>query len=134
LTADAIVVTREPRPRVLLVRRKHPPFAGVWALPGGFVNPDEPLETAARRELREETGIDVGELTQMHAFGDPGRDPRGWTVSVVFVAVVDPSAVQPKAGDDAAEVDWQPMDELRPLAFDHDKVLAFARQWLVSRR
>ena len=134
LTADAIVVTREPRPRVLLVRRKHPPFAGVWALPGGFVNPDEPLEAAARRELREETGIDVGDLTQMHAFGDPGRDPRGWTVSVVFVTVVDPSAVQPKAGDDAAEVDWHPMDDLPPLAFDHEKVLAFARQWLGSRQ
>jgi len=133
LTADAIVVTREPRPRVLLVRRKHPPFAGHWALPGGFVNPDEPLEAAARRELREEAGIDVKELTQMHAFGDPGRDPRGWTVSVAFVADVDPTRTQPTAGDDAAEVGWHALDDLPPLAFDHDKVLAFARHWLATR-
>jgi 8-oxo-dGTP diphosphatase len=133
LTADAIILTREPSPRVLLIRRKHPPFAGAWALPGGFVDQDEPLETAARRELREETGLVVDDFEQMHTFGDPGRDPRGWTVSVAFVARVDPESATPKAGDDAAEVAWHLLDRLPSLAFDHDKVLAHARRWLASR-
>jgi 8-oxo-dGTP diphosphatase len=73
------------------------------------------------------------ELTQIGAFGDPGRDPRGWTVSIVFVAIVDPTSVSPQAGDDAAEAAWHPLDQLPPLAFDHDRILAFARQWLASR-
>jgi 8-oxo-dGTP diphosphatase len=133
LTADVIVLTREPAPRVLLIRRRHPPFAGSWALPGGFVDADEPLDTAARRELREETGLELTELTQMHTFGDPGRDPRGWTVSVAFAAVVDPATVQPVADDDAAEVAWHPLDHLPTLAFDHEKVLTFARTWLSER-
>ena len=81
LTADAIVLTRESSPRVLLIRRKHPPFTGAWALPGGFVDPDEPLENAVRRELREETGLDIEIWEQIQTFGDPGRDPRGWTVA-----------------------------------------------------
>src|SRR5262245_60906464 len=133
LTADAIVLTRDSAPRVLLIRRKHTPFAGAWALPGGFVDKDEPLETAVRRELREETGLEVDTWEQMHTFGDPGRDPRGWTVSVAFVARVDAASVKPQPADDAAEVAWHPLDSLPPLAFDHDKVLAFARNWLSSR-
>src|SRR5438093_5511663 len=111
LTADAIVLTAEPRRRVLLIRRKHLPFANSWALPGGFVDQDEPLEAAARRELREETGLDVPTLEQVHTFGDPGRDPRGWTVSVAFGAIVDAAQVQPEAHDDAAEVAWYPLDQ-----------------------
>jgi|SRR5262245_5519980 len=133
LTADSIVVTRETQPRVLLVRRKHPPFEGEWALPGGFVDREEPLEAAARRELREETGIEVGELIQLHTFGDPGRDPRGWTVSVAFLAFVDPAQVHPIAGDDAAEVAWHLLHQHPPLAFDYGKVLAFARDGWPSR-
>jgi 8-oxo-dGTP diphosphatase len=131
VTADVVVVTRESRPRVLLIRRKREPFAGAWALPGGFVDHEEPLEAAARRELREETALEVEQLEQMHAFGDPGRDPRGWTVSIAFVARVDPGTT-PTAGDDAAEAAWHPLDRLPPLAFDHDRVLAFARQWLAQ--
>ena len=130
LTADAIVLTRESAARVLLIRRKHPPFAGSWALPGGFVDQDEPLEVTVRRELREETGLDLDTWEQMHTFGDPGRDPRGWTVSVAFVTRVDAVNLTPQAGDDAAEVAWHPLDRLPALAFDHDRVLAFARQWL----
>jgi 8-oxo-dGTP diphosphatase len=133
VTADLIVLTREKRPRVLLIRRKHGPFTGAWALPGGFVDQDEPLEAAARRELREETGLEVGQLEQMQAFGDPGRDPRGWTVSIAFVAHVDPNTAA-TAGDDAAEAAWHPLDQLPPLAFDHEKVLAFARRWLEQGR
>ena len=82
VTVDVVLVTREPRPRVLLIRRKHDPFAGTWALPGGFVDPAETLAAAAGRELREETGVAAADLEQLGAFGDPGRDPRGWTVSV----------------------------------------------------
>lgn len=86
LTVDAVLVTREPVPRVLLIQRKDDPFAGKWALPGGFVNENEPLPEACRRELVEETGVAVEDLEQLVAVGDPGRDPRGWTVSVAFLA------------------------------------------------
>src|SRR5262249_33743790 len=85
VTVDIIVVTKERRPRVLLIRRAHEPFAGAWAIPGGFVDMEEGLETAARRELMEETGLNVGDLEQLHTFGDPGRDPRGRVISVAYL-------------------------------------------------
>jgi 8-oxo-dGTP diphosphatase len=128
LTVDAVLVTREPRPRVLLIRRKHDPFAGRWALPGGFVDENEPLAEAARRELREETGVNVPGLEPLHTAGDPGRDPRGWTVSVVFFARVDAETLKPKADDDAAEADWFPLDAPPEMAFDHADILARARR------
>src|SRR5947207_13302500 len=102
LTADIALVTIEKRPRVLLIRRKHDPFAGSWALPGGFVDEGERLLDAARRELQEETSLKDIELEQLHTFGDPGRDPRGWTVSVVYLARVQADRLQPQAADDAA--------------------------------
>src|SRR5262249_21129725 len=104
LTADLVLITSESRPRVLLIRRKHEPFAGSWAFPGGFVNENEPLEVAARRELKEETGVEVERLEQLQSFGDPGRDPRGWTVTVAFLGNVDANKLKPIAADDAAEV------------------------------
>ncbi len=110
-------------PEVLLIRRGHPPFAGHWALPGGFVDEGETLEAAAARELQEETALSGIELQQFAAFGDPGRDPRGWTVSVVFCAWLGEQAIRPQAGDDAAEVGWQPLTALPALAFDHKKIL-----------
>jgi 8-oxo-dGTP diphosphatase len=134
LTVDLVLVTRERKPRVLLIRRKHEPFEGMWALPGGFVDENEPLELAARRELQEETGLEVEELEQLQTFGDPGRDPRGWTIAVAFLAPVEAMGLTPKAGDDAAEVGWHQLDRLPPLAFDHDKILARARQRLAGRR
>jgi 8-oxo-dGTP diphosphatase len=134
VTVDTVVVTRERRPRVLLVRRKHEPFEDMWALPGGFVDVAESLETAARRELAEETGVRVAKVEQLHSFGDPGRDPRGPTISVVFLARVNGGRLDPEAGDDAAEARWHPLHRLPPLAFDHDKILAFARARMRKRR
>ena len=92
VTVDTIIVARSPpKPRVLLIERKHDPFAGSWALPGGFVDENEPLDAAARREAAEETGIAINalpELIQVAAFGNPGRDPRGWTISVAFATTI----------------------------------------------
>jgi 8-oxo-dGTP diphosphatase len=134
VTVDIVVVSRGRRPRVLLIRRRHDPFAGAWAIPGGFVDEGETLEAAARRELREETGLAVDDLEQVRTFGDPGRDPRGWTIAVAYLARVDASSVRPQAADDAAEVAWHPLDELPPLAFDHADILAVVRTRLKSRK
>ncbi|MFW6124898.1 MAG: NUDIX domain-containing protein [Pirellulales bacterium] len=115
-------------PQVLLVRRRNEPFAGRWALPGGFVEIDEPLEQAARRELKEETGVEAGPLEQFGTYGDPGRDPRGRVVSVVFwgwLGGEESEAVQ--AGSDAADVAWFDLADPPPLAFDHAKILARAQ-------
>src|SRR5262249_1389953 len=128
VTVDIVLLTTEPRPRVLLIKRKHEPFAGRWALPGGFVDENEPLEAAAKRELYDETGLTVEGLQQLQAFGDPGRDPRGWTVSVVFLARADATKLTPVAADDAADVEWHPADAAPALAFDHAQILAVARQ------
>jgi 8-oxo-dGTP diphosphatase len=134
LTVDIIVVVPgDDRYEVLLIRRKHPPFEGRWALPGGFVDPHEPLGHAARRELLEETGIEPARLDQLHTFGDPGRDPRGWTVSVAYLATLgkgEAQFLQPHAGDDAADVGWFDLLALPPLAFDHADILAHAREAL----
>jgi 8-oxo-dGTP diphosphatase len=124
---------------VLLVKRGHAPFAGAWALPGGFVDENEPLERAARRELEEETGVADVVLEQLGAFGDPGRDPRGHTVSVVYFGFAAAEAHPPLAGDDAAEAVWQPMAKLGTrgrgalkLAFDHGAILPVARERLLQ--
>lgn len=133
LTVDVALVTREPTPRVLLIQRRADPFQGKWALPGGFVDENERLLEAARRELAEETGVKVVDLEQLYTFGDPGRDPRGWTVSVAYLALVSPDQLRPVAGDDAAEVGWFPLDRLPPLAFDHAEILARVRHRLADR-
>jgi 8-oxo-dGTP diphosphatase len=134
VTVDVVIVTRERTPRVLLIRRKHDPFKGMWAIPGGFVDMDEPLDVAARRELREETGVEVAELEQLHTFGDPGRDPRGRMIAVAYLARVKVGDVNPAAADDAAAVGWHRLDRLPPLAFDHDQILACARRRLRGGR
>jgi 8-oxo-dGTP diphosphatase len=133
LTVDVIICTRESQTRVLLIRRKSDPFAGRWALPGGFVDEGEKLADAARRELKEETGVAVEELEQLYTSGDPGRDPRGWTVSVVFLARGDAKKLKAKAADDAAEVGWFPLDAPPPMAFDHAMLLQRARARLADR-
>lgn len=129
LTVDLVVVTRGPKPRVLLIRRKNPPFAGCWAVPGGFVDMEETLESAARRELLEETGVRATKLIQLRAFDTIGRDPRERTISIAFLAQV-PAAKDAHAGDDAGDVGWFALDRPPPLAFDHRDILAFARKHL----
>ncbi len=126
LTVDVVLLRpTEAGPEVLLIQRRHAPFEGRWALPGGFVEPDEPLEAAARRELAEETGLRGMALHQVAAFGDPGRDPRGWTVSVAFWGWVGTHPT-PRAGDDASDARWWPVRDLPPLAFDHAAIIAAA--------
>lgn len=129
LTADLVVLTiRDHELCVLLVQRGIEPFAGRWALPGGFVLPDEDLPDAAYRELREETGLGHGvHLEQLATYGSPGRDPRGRTVTVAWLALA-PQLIEPVAGSDAAGAKWvtvaEATDEATALAFDHSRILA----------
>lgn len=137
VTVDIVVIVpMDGKQRVLLVRRKNPPFEGCWAIPGGFVESNESLETAARRELVEETGLDPAQVEQLHAYGDPGRDPRGWTISIAFLAMLDEAQSQPlrpRAGSDAAEVGWFALEDLPALAFDHGEILALAARRLAGQ-
>lgn len=104
---------------VVLIRRRNPPYG--WALPGGFVDYGETLEEAAVREAREETSLQVRLVRQFHAYSAPDRDPRGHTVSVVFIAS---ASGEPRAADDAREVGVFPLQQLpQPLAFDHAQIL-----------
>lgn len=127
VTVDIIVFTlRDNDLQVLLIKRKHPPFEGMWAIPGGFVDIDESLEEAALRELREETGVEDVYLEQLYTFGNPDRDPRGRVITVAYFAVAPADAIRPRAGDDAAEARWWSMYNLPPLAFDHTEILTYA--------
>jgi 8-oxo-dGTP diphosphatase len=126
LTVDAIIVAAEQPPKVLLIQRKQDPYAGAWALPGGFVDEFEDLEKAARRELQEETSVDpktVKTMIQVGAFGEAGRDPRGWTVGVGYAAVVPSSDLDVQAADDAAAAQWFDIKKVPVLAFDHKLML-----------
>jgi len=129
VTVDVVIVSRGPKPRVLLIRRKNAPFAGMWAIPGGFVDMDESLDAAARRELMEETGVRAKRLVQLHTFGNPGRDPRGRTISVVYVGQLGSAKLEPRAADDAAEVGWHSLAHPPTLAFDHAEILTCARRY-----
>lgn len=115
---------------VLLIERKHDPYAGCWAFPGGFIEIDEPLETAAKRELAEETGLQMPNLQQFRAYGAPGRDPRGRTVAVVFYGFCPWEKRDVRGGDDAQNANWFPWHRVPPLAFDHGEILSDFRQYL----
>jgi 8-oxo-dGTP diphosphatase len=126
VTVDAIIETAGG---IVLIERKNPPPG--WALPGGFVDVGESLATAARREAKEETSLDIELVEQLFAYSDPSRDARGHTVSVVFVAR---SSGQPRAADDAKNVRVYGLHELPPLAFDHAQILADYRAWKETGR
>ncbi len=132
VTVDVVLFTfAQGSLRVLLIQRNREPFQGYWALPGGFVQPNEKLEVAAARELQEETSLKGIYLEQLYTFGDPGRDPRGWTISVAYFAIVRPDfSQQPKAGDDAGKAAWFDAYDLPTLAFDHRRIITYALQRL----
>jgi 8-oxo-dGTP diphosphatase len=126
VTVDVVIFTlREDDLQVLLVKRRDAPFAGRWAIPGGFVRMHEALEEAARRELEEETGLRDVYMEQLYTFGDPKRDPRGRVITVAYFALV-PTPLAVQAGSDAADARWWSMYRLPPLAFDHAKILDYA--------
>ncbi|MDZ7605143.1 MAG: NUDIX hydrolase [Cyclobacteriaceae bacterium] len=122
VTTDCIIIRGKDPMEVLLIERKHDPFMGSWALPGGFVDMDEDLEHGAIRELHEETNLTGVALQQFRTYGKPGRDPRGRTVSVVYYGFHD-NHQKAMAGDDAAKVRWFDVNSLPPLAFDHAEIL-----------
>jgi len=128
--AAAQIATRELK--VLLIQRAHAPFAGRWALPGGFVEAGETVEEAARRELAEETGLRGVSVEQFHTFSDPRRDPRGWVVSVAHYALVRVGDCRLRAASDARKSAWFPASKPPKLAFDHERMLALALERLPS--
>lgn len=149
LTADvvALALGEDGKLRVLLIRRGRDPFEGRWAIPGGFCEPSESVEQAAARELKEETHLDGLTLEQFYTFSAPGRDPRGWTVSVAHIGFVPADRLgDARGGDDAEDARWWPVtlapgedppfrledggDRAGPLAFDHDAILARALHYL----
>jgi 8-oxo-dGTP diphosphatase len=122
VTADCIVITKEAEPKVLLIERGDDPFKGCWAFPGGFMNMDETTEQCAIRELEEETGLKVSKVHQIGAYSKVDRDPRGRTVTVAYLAIVDVSMTV-KGQDDAANAEWWSLSALPKLAFDHDEIM-----------
>ena len=122
VTADCIVITKETEPKVLLIQRGNEPYKGCWAFPGGFMDMDETTEECAIRELEEETGLVVGHVQQIGAYSKVDRDPRGRTITVAYLALID-SPVPIKGQDDAASAQWFPLSTLPPLAFDHAEIM-----------
>jgi 8-oxo-dGTP diphosphatase len=136
VAADAAVFRRSAgKMELLLVNRKREPFKGKWCIPGGFVNLDEELETAAARELAEETGLADVKLKQLHAFGGVGRDPRGRVITITFMGIAAKGRDRIKAGDDAAKARWFDIRKLpKDLAFDHNAVVKLAIGKLKKRK
>jgi 8-oxo-dGTP diphosphatase len=130
LTADIIIQLGGHRSRIVLIERRNPPLG--WALPGGFVDIGEMLETAAVREAKEETGLDITLECLLGCYSDPNRDPRGHTVSVVYVAS---ATGEPSAADDAKEIIVaDPADRALELAFDHRLILDDYLQYIATGR
>jgi len=123
VTSDIAVLRVTDTPEILLIRRKFDPFKDMWALPGGFLNMEETLDETARRELMEETGIKAGELLKFETYDRPDRDPRGRTITQVFVLIWEERMGIPKAADDAADIRWWDLKALPDLAFDHEVII-----------
>lgn len=117
--------------QILLIKRGIEPYKGKWALPGGFLNPDESAEAGALRELKEETGIESAYIEQFHTYSEPNRDPRERVITIAHLALIKLQEV--KGGDDAADARWFPIDEVPQLAFDHDAILRDAISHLRER-
>lgn len=125
VTTDCVVFTQEEEPKVLLIQRGNEPYKGCWAFPGGFMNMEETAEECAVRELKEETGLTVNQIQQIGAYSKVDRDPRGRTISIAYLAIVDaPTAVS--GMDDAAKAAWFPLSSLPDLAFDHQDIMTDA--------
>ncbi len=134
VTADAAVFTfLDGRPHLLLIRRKIDPYKGRWALPGGFVEIEEDLPDAVARELAEETGLTGVRLEQLRAFGRPGRDPRGRTITIAYFGIIEKGWDRIQAADDAERAQWFDIEDLPAMAFDHDAIARCAIERL-SRR
>lgn len=134
VTTDIVIFTlRDKQLKVLLIKRGGDPYKGKWALPGGFVQMDEDLETSARRELAEETGISGVYLEQLYTFGAVDRDPRERVITIAYYALIPSDKIQLQAATDAEAVGWFSLNELPPLAFDHQDIVAMAHQRLVAK-
>ena len=134
VTVDITIFTiRDNQLKLLLIRRALEPYQGKWALPGGFIQMDEDLETAARRELEEETGLSGVYLEQLYTFGQPDRDPRERVITIAYYALIPSDKLRLQAATDAEAVGWFGMDELPELAFDHKDIVSMAHQRLVAK-
>ena len=132
VTTDCVIFGYDGKElKVLLIERGIEPFKGCWAFPGGFLNMDEDALAGARRELKEETGLENAFIEQFHTFSEPGRDPRGRVITIAHYALVKIQEVE--GGDDAAQARWFPIGEVPPLAFDHDRILRMAMSRLKER-
>lgn len=132
MTTDCVIFGYDGKElKVLLIERGIEPFKGCWAFPGGFLNMDEDALAGARRELKEETGLEDAFIEQFHTFSEPGRDPRGRVITIAHYALVKIQEVE--GGDDAAQARWFSIGEVPPLAFDHDRILRMAMSRLKER-
>ena len=132
VTTDCVIFGYDGKElKVLLIERGIEPFKGCWAFPGGFLNMDEDALAGARRELKEETGLENAFIEQFHTFSEPGRDPRGRVITIAHYALVKIQGVE--GGDDAAQARWFPIEEVPPLAFDHDRILRMAMSRLKEK-
>src|SRR5215469_950829 len=134
VAVDVVILTvRDGRLEVILVKRNHPPFEGLWSIPGGFVRYDESLEAAAKRKLAEVTGVSDVYLEQLYTFGDPERDPRMRVITVVYYALIRADQLQTPSrdGDTSYQVCWA--YDLPSLAFDHESIMRYSLQRLRAK-
>jgi len=134
VTTDVVIFTiRDDQLKLLLIKRAGAPYKGKWALPGGFVHLDEDIDSGARRELEEETGVSGVYLEQLYTFGGVDRDPRERVITVAYFALIPSDKIQLRAATDAEAVGWFGFDELPSLAFDHQAIVDMAHERLVAK-